>query len=211
MKRLSLVVSLPILIWACGGGSLTSVPTSPSPPPAPAPPRATYILSGTVSEVSPIGQRAIDGVRLEVRGENTTNFLSATTDKNGLYNIPGLYTGSSSLSVSLVGYVTDTKSVTISGDTRLDIQLVPREIYTLSGVVSEMTPTGQVPVEGVLVWEDYFHAPATTDTNGFYRFRGPYGTGLTIPLSFTKEGFQAKTGSVTVNGDTQLDVQLVRR
>lgn len=207
MKRLSVAVSLAALIWACGGGSRSSSPTSPSAPPAPAAPRASYTLSGTVSEVTPTGQRPVEGVRVE----ETNLHARATTDKNGFYSISGLYGGSSSLSVTLEGYETDRRDVTIKGDTRLDIQLVPRATYTLSGVVSEVTPTGQAPVEGVWVTESYFHAGLWTDTHGLYIFRGPFGAGLNDTVWFSKEGYEPVLRDVTINGDTRLDIQLVRR
>jgi len=45
----------------------------------------------------------------------------------------------------------------------------------VSGVVYEMTPTGRVPIEGVLVRSDYFHMFPTpdvvTDSRGFFSFR----------------------------------------
>jgi hypothetical protein len=77
-------------------------------------------------------------------------------------------------------------------------------------VVSEVTPNGQAPIEGVEVWDSYYHAPATTDTNGFYIFRGPLG-GVTGTFQFAKEGYQTVSRDVTINGDTRLDVELVRR
>lgn len=45
-----------------------------------------------------------------------------------------------------------------------------------------------------------------TDTNGFYSLSGLY-AGSTI--TFSKAGYQPK--SVTINRNTRLDIQLVRR
>ena len=42
--------------------------------------------------------------------------------------------------------------MTVSGDMQIDFELGPRiAIHTVSGVVSEATPAGLVPVEGVKV------------------------------------------------------------
>lgn len=50
---------------------------------------------------------------------------------------------------------------------RLDIGVVPRVPHTVSGTVFEMTPSGRVPVEGVLVTGSWDY-PVTTDSNGFF-------------------------------------------
>lgn len=197
MKRLSVAVSLAASMWACDG-------SNPSPT---EPPRATYTLSGVVSGVTPTGQAPIEGARVEVSNPR----LAATTDKSGSYRIDGVYAGPTSVRVSEFTYETVSRDVTIDGDTRLDIQVIQRATYTLSGVVSEVTPNGLAPVEGVEVWESYFHAPDTTDANGFYSFTGPYGTGISNSVQFTKEGYQTAMSDVTINGNTRLDIQLVRR
>ncbi len=82
---------------------------------------------------------------------------------------------------------------------------------TLSGVVTEMTPSGQTPVAGVTVyrgvqtgWRD-----ATTDKNGFYRIPGLYDGIDTIETR--KEGYQDSTTEVSINSDTRFDIQLIRR
>jgi hypothetical protein len=105
---------------------------------------------------------------------------------------------------------------------------------SLSGVVFELTPTGQVPVQGVSVYCDACgevgHTWRTTDTAGFYSFSGDlaHGGGVWVnasdvtPLLVRKEGYAVSdpagtfpdgTGrkNVTVNGDTRFDIQLVRR
>jgi len=211
MKRLSVAVSLTILTWACDVGSRTPSPTSPSAPPAPAAPRATYTLSGIVSEVTSTGyHRPVEGARVEEINLHLPVWV--WTDKNGFYSIPGRHAGTLSLSVTLEGYEAGKRDVAINGDTQLDIQLVPRATFTLSGVVFEVTPTGlQVTVEGVWVTESYFHAGVWTDRNGFYSFRGPFGTGLNDSIGVSKEGYESGWRDVTINGDTRLDVQIVRR
>jgi hypothetical protein len=205
-----------MLLLACDGGSRASSPTSPTPS-APPP---TYTVSGVVSAVTPTGLAPLEGVLVE--DANTRR--NAATDQSGFYSISGLHARSTSISARKSGYVTDTKNLTISGDTRLDIQVVQLVAYTLSGVVSEITPTGQAPVEGVEVYCDgcgeFGHTWAYTDTNGFYSFAEVY-PGV-LPLLVRKAGYEVVdpistfpdgTGrkDATVNGDTRFDIQLVRR
>jgi hypothetical protein len=100
---------------------------------------------------------------------------------------------------------------------------------TLSGMITEVTPTGQVPLEGVSVYcepcGEITHSWASTDPQGAYSFRGVWVSAGTNTFSIwvTKEGYQDPPGlnepgwphgpgwrNVTVNGNTRLDVQLVR-
>ena len=84
--------------------------------------------------------------------------------------------------------------------------------FTLSGVVTEATPRGNVPVEGVSVYRGVStgYRSATTDRNGFYSILGMYdGTDV---VATAKEGY-AKTEhmGVAIKGDTRFDIQLVRK
>jgi hypothetical protein len=95
--------------------------------------------------------------------------------------------------------------------------------YVLSGVVFEMTDAGRVPIEGAEIYCDTCgspvgHTSVNTDANGFYRLAfTPNGL---HPLFVTKDGYDLPVSTVrdrfgrvgaTVNGDTEFDVQLVRR
>jgi hypothetical protein len=109
---------------------------------------------------------------------------------------------------------------------------------TIFGVVSETTPAGPVPIEGVTVYCDSCgtvgHTSAYTDANGYYSFSGDLSQdggvwvqeGFTNPLIVRKEGYDDPTGlpprtwpgspllgwrEVTINGDTRFDIELVRR
>ena len=95
---------------------------------------------------------------------------------------------------------------------RTDLQLDPLDEYSLSGVVSEQTPTGLVPVEGALVTGS-FGNPVTTDKSGFFSIPGGIyeSDDYTYSFSVSKEGYQAYTRNLTITDDTQLDIQLVRR
>ena len=88
--------------------------------------------------------------------------------------------------------------------------------HTVSGAVFEMTPSGRVPVEGAYVtgaW-DY---PVMTDSNGFFSLSvcgdSPclFYNGDRFNVYVSKDNYQPVTKDVTVNGDTRLEIQLVRR
>jgi hypothetical protein len=100
------------------------------------------------------------------------------------------------------------------------------------GVVSEMTPAGRRPVEGVSLYLlscALANCPdplivvqeTTTDIYGAYRLSGLYNGELNF-LWVSKEGYVAGgplpadscdrcDRIVTVSGDTQLDLEVVRR
>lgn len=96
---------------------------------------------------------------------------------------------------------------------------------TLSGIVFEVTPSGNSPVEGVEVYCDACgpmgHSASFTTNEGRYRLEGaPGGTNL---LLLSKAGYNLPrpdwTGSggwmgginATVNGETRFDIEVVRQ
>jgi hypothetical protein len=218
------LMGLAIVLSACDGGA--SRPTSPSPiSPAPtaATPTATvtYTLSGAVSEILASGRASIQGARVT----ETSSGRAGVTDTNGLYRITGLSAMSHSLSVTKEGYVTENQTVTMSGDTQLDIRLDRMASYILSGVVFEITTAGQVPIEGVEVYCDSCgsptgHTSVHTDADGIYSLA--WALNGVHPLLVRKAGYEIydPTGklrdaygriSATVHGDTRFDIQLARR
>ena len=212
---LLVAISVTILLSACGD-SPTSSPTSPGVTDRPAAP--TYTLSGVVTAATEKGPVLVTGARVE---ESISRRVT-TTDVNGFYSISGLAPTNNVVTVTKAGYVSDTRPITINSDTRLDIEvtLVPVVTYTLTGVVSEMTETGLVPIEGVQLYCDgcgseFGHTFMYTDSNGFYSFSWLYPGYQTLLVS--KEGYRTPPGqtdgifTMTVTGDTRLDIQLVRR
>jgi hypothetical protein len=159
-----------------------------------------------VFAAAPGGLAPVAGAR--VRLEIGSFRVDATSDQNGLYQLSGLYDGSSTVSTTKDGYDTDTRAVVISGDVRLDIRVVPRVGHTLSGFVFEVTPSGRVPLEGVLavlLGDQYL----TTDSNGSFSLDEVYNGDHSASLS--KDGFQTFHRTIRVNGDTRIEFQLVRR
>ena len=140
---------------------------------------------------------------------------SVTTDADGAYTLPQLEKSSYSFTVSMNGYISQTVSVSesdITGDTyTLNIQLtaIPaEELVTVSGTVTADYPSGNL--SGVTVSAGAGYASATTDENGAYSLSLTSGD---YTLTFSKEGYDEKTQSVTASdftdGTYMLDVSLM--
>jgi hypothetical protein len=91
--------------------------------------------------------------------------------------------------------------------------------FTLSGVVSERTSAGVVPVEGARIEAcdpvfsgclSHVFQVVTTDRNGGYRFPGLFPSDQR-DVGVSKEGFETSNHRVRINGDTRCDIQLLRR
>jgi len=82
---------------------------------------------------------------------------------------------------------------------------------TLSGIVSELTSIGPVPVPGVNVYRAVTTGwrSATTDQDGLYRIPGLIDGTDSVQVS--KDGYVTQQTRLTTGGDTRFDVQLVRR
>jgi hypothetical protein len=92
--------------------------------------------------------------------------------------------------------------------------LFPPGTYTLSGSITEATPTGLVPIENAEVWrlneERSGWDHNATDKNGFYQLPGL--SDGNRQATFSKDGYQKlDLGDVPIHGDTRFDVQLLRR
>ena len=167
------------------------------------------VISGTVTDAESgdaLEGAVISGSALE---------SSVTTDADGAYTLPQLEKGSYSFTVSMNGYTSQTVSVSESDITgaayTLNIQLtaVPaEELVTVSGTVTADYPNGKL--SGVTVSAGTGYASVTTDENGAYSLRLAEGD---YTLTFSKEGYDEKTQSVTASDFTDdtytLDVSLV--
>lgn len=167
------------------------------------------VISGTVTDAesgAALEGAVISGSALE---------SSVTTDAGGAYTLPQLEKGSYSFTVSMNGYTSQTVSVSESDITgaayTLNIQLtaVPaEELVTVSGIVTADYPSGKL--SGVTVSAGTGYASVTTDENGAYSLSLAEGD---YTLTFSKEGYDEKTQSVTASdftdGTYTLDVSLV--
>ena len=89
--------------------------------------------------------------------------------------------------------------------------LFPPGSATMSGVITEATAVGPVPIEGAEVWRSYGTGwqVATTDTNGLYQIHGLYDGTWTVAV--IRPGYDKVETVVSMRGDMRFDAQLVRR
>ena len=87
-------------------------------------PPGSYTLSGFITAVTPSGVTPLEGVR--VARDYSSGWQGTTTDNSGFYEIHGLYEGTHAVLAWQEGYRTETRSLSISGDRRVDFQLLPR-------------------------------------------------------------------------------------
>jgi hypothetical protein len=80
--------------------------------------------------------------------------------------------------------------------------------FTISGVVTEMTEEGEIPVEGVRVEESATHTFVLTDARGAYRLGGLRRSSFTLAMS--APGYLSATKAVTATSDVQLDLRVER-
>ena len=200
--------------------------TSPSAPTPPSDPTPTgFRLSGVVIERTPSGLRPVSGGGVFFWFESSLGGR-VEVDTSGRYAIPGLSAGRFvRVTATASGDVSGLHqpcpvNATITGDTERDIEVArlgSREFTydspTLSGVVSEETPSGRRPLMGARVL-DYIHrtgagfdAHTKTDANGRYQFcRIPRGEGR-VGAGDCNDAIMALL-PVEVNGDTVVDIDL---
>lgn len=203
ITSLSAAIALAACTIACG-----QAPTSP------APPSTQNRLVGTVSESSVNGALPLEGAVVT----DLASGRSVTTNQAGAYSIEELPNGFASIFISKDGYQSVTRLLSVSGETRLDLQLVRRrEPITPSvlwGVVSERTASGLAPVAGVHVEDSNIHMSSKTDADGRYRldFSGIDVFEGFVSLYVAKQGYRTiSQWETTVSGDTRLDIDIVRR
>lgn len=106
----------------------TTPPVITPPPPPPPPPVATATVVGVLTDVNT--RAAVGGATVIVSG-GTYNGRSSGTDGNGFFSIPGV-AGTFTLLAQRAGYNQGSRSVTMNGDTRADMTIVP--FFVRSGV-----------------------------------------------------------------------------
>jgi hypothetical protein len=87
-------------------------------------PPGTFTLSGIVTEATATGPAPVEGV--EVLRLYGSGWQVGTTDRNGFYEIHGLYAARQEVTTIKAGYETARELVSVDGDTRFDIQIVRR-------------------------------------------------------------------------------------
>src|SRR5688500_12375525 len=110
-RHLAGLMGLALLLAACEGGSAS--PTSPALTAATPPMTVTFTLSGAISEMMATGPAPLSGARVVDLGSGR----AAVTDASGRYIIPGLSAASHTFAIARDGYVSQTRTVTMAGDT----------------------------------------------------------------------------------------------
>ena len=82
------------------------------------------------------------------------------------------------------------------------------QAFTISGVVTELTDDGELPVEGMRITESISNSSAQTDSSGRYRLGGLRRS--TFDLFMSAPGYVTATKSVTTSSDLQLDLRVTR-
>ena len=225
MKRLLAVVSLATCMWSCAGDPLPTGPTGPTGP--------TLSVLVVVSEKGSLNPLA--GVQVQARFfPNGAARLTTTTDTSGAYSISPVPSGTTWVEVLIDAgstyLLTGHTGPVQPGDMRLDFQLDRRQTYTLSGVVTEVTPNGVVPVEDVFIEAfvcdvlpncgRYLYLVATSDSNGHYTIPGLW-AGLESGLWVFKAGYIVDgppqdqrchcDRMIMATADTRIDFQLIRQ
>jgi hypothetical protein len=147
--------------------------------------------------------------------EEANSHQSTMTDSRGMFSLSAV-SGPLAITLSKSGYFTRT-SMLPAGISYVEMPINPiPATFTLSGVVFEITDTGRTPVEGVFI-EGYDFPGTRTDRNGFYSLSSYEGLNN---LFVSKEGYQTDPPelpscegcnvTVTLTGDTRLDIRLVR-
>jgi hypothetical protein len=101
MSRLTTVLTLALVVSACGGSNGSSTPTSPT---VPRPPDPTFTVSGVV-----VGQGSapVEGAQVRVASQQ------GTTDGNGYYSLSGVPRSYGGVSAVKAGYAAAREILTI--------------------------------------------------------------------------------------------------
>ena len=81
-------------------------------------------------------------------------------------------------------------------------------VFTVSGIITELTPDGEAPLEGVQIYESGTGTSVLTDATGAYRLAGL--RRASFALSMIKPGYDTITTQVTTTSDIQIDRRLTR-
>ena len=85
----------------------------------------------------------------------------------------------------------------------------PVATFSVSGTISEATESGTAPVEGATILSADTETWVFTDAAGFYRISGLRAGMARFVVS--KEGYEDRVVEMMIEGDSQLDAELVRQ
>lgn len=159
-------------------------PTTPAPPP---PPPGTVNLYGTVRS----NGQPLPGVR--VRIPSPLSEYQDYTDDNGYYEIPDLSPGTYLVEFSLLGYTTETGTVTLAeGNNLLDFSMTAVAGPALAHLYGHITDhyTGKA-LGGVTI--TLGGDSRVTGADGFYEFFDIVPGDILVTMTLTKSGYTSQS------------------
>lgn len=115
----AVVVILAVTAVGCGSSNPAAPTAAPTPAPTPTN-SATYTLSGVLTDGFSGG--ILPGIEAKITSGSNQG-MDVKTDSTGHYSFGGVSNGTFTVEFSAVSYVTQTATVTVSGDTTLNIVL----------------------------------------------------------------------------------------
>jgi carboxypeptidase family protein len=240
MRTLGAIVSLGILMaaGACAQSGSSTAPSSPLPPPPSSPPAVTIVVftePGSGFSTSDLRDAQDQIIRFNTAGEliwtaDGTRLPGYRISNHLEYVVEGKICPVECSFVVRFGTTAGERRAYLTVDyghenpgTVVDVEvtagilvvtqtdLFPPGSPTLSGTVTEMTPSGRVPLEGVSVYRLVTSGwrNAKTDKNGFYQILGLI-DGV-AEVQAVSEGYGPVEREVSIQGDTRYDIELVRR
>ena len=183
-----LIFVLALGLLGCGGGQVYNSP-------------ATGNIAGTVKDEADV---IIVGATIVVEEAD----LSAITDADGYYILENLPVGTYDVATIADNHYPQTATVTVEKD-EIVIQdfIIPQAIraYTVSGAVTDKDTEG--PLGGAMVTIEGTGWSATTEDDGSYSISDVEAG--TYDITASKSGYTNQTETVTVEGDTTVDFELI--
>jgi len=193
----SLTFSLLGLLGLCAASAGCDGPTQPS--------------SISVTAVSPGTGSILGGTQVTISG---AGFKAGATVQFG--GVTAVATAASSTTINATAPAHADGVVTVvvtnpdgkSGSRALGYTYEVDPAFAISGVVTEMTDDGEIPVEGVRITESATLTFVQTDSRGTYRLGGLRRS--TFNLLMSAPGYVNASTAVTASSDLQLDLRVVR-
>lgn len=82
----------------------------------------------------------------------------------------------------------------------------PQQGFTISGVITGIGPSGPMPLDGASVHDQYTHMSAKSSADGSYTLSG---LGASVVLDVSMVGYRRHESSITLQGNRQIDVELI--
>ncbi|HNQ44697.1 MAG TPA: carboxypeptidase regulatory-like domain-containing protein, partial [Candidatus Cloacimonadota bacterium] len=158
-------------------------------------------LSGTVSS----GGNPVEGALVAINGST----LSQETNANGQFSFPYIQQGNYTLTVSKIGYETQTLPFTITEDqnTVLNVSLVASSTVSVSGMVVGSDNQAVGLSEATVNLTGVINYSGTTNATGQFSIPNVL-SGNTYNYTVSRAGYQNATGSITV-GSTNYNMGTV--